>query len=212
MDGTLLRDTTASLEISRRLGRVEPMTVLEHRYAGGEIDETAFAAGIHTLWHDLTPQIVAEVVDGAPWIGGIREVCADIAARGETSMLITMSPAFFARHLHRRGVDVVHGARHPEPPLHGEPPAGIALLPADKVRLTEAARADRGLPAGRCVAYGDSGSDGPLFTHLEHTVAVNASPAIEALARVAYRGDDLREAYARGRALLDGSGLDRLRA
>lgn len=208
MDGTLLRDTTASLEISRRLGRVEPMTALEERYAAGDIDEIAFAAAIHALWHDLTPRTVAEVVDGAPWIGGIEEVCADIAVRGETSMLITMSPAFFARHLRRRGVDVVHGARHPDPPFTGEPPAGIALLPADKVRLTEAARADRGLPVGACVAYGDSRSDGPLFAHLEKTVAVNASPAIEALARVTYRGDDLREAYARGRALLDGSGLD----
>ena len=46
-------------------------------------------------------------------------------------------------------------------------------------------------------------SDVPLFAVLENTVAVNADPALERAARVAYRGDDLREAYAHGRAMLD---------
>ena len=46
-------------------------------------------------------------------------------------------------------------------------------------------------------------SDEPLFAHLPNTVAVNADPTVEALARVAYRGEDLREAYAHGRDLLD---------
>jgi phosphoserine phosphatase len=127
----------------------------------------------HALWADLTVELVAEVVADAPWIDGIEEVCADIAERGERSMLITMSPNFFAEHLGVRGIDVVRASRWPAPPFAAPiDPAGI-LSPADKVRLTEAERAAHGLPRGACVAY---------------------------------RGEDLREAYARGRAMLDAGG------
>jgi hypothetical protein len=48
-------------------------------------------------------------------------------------------------------------------------------------------------------------SDLHLFAVLDNTVAVNADAALERAARVAYRGEDLREAYAHGRALLDAS-------
>ena len=52
------------------------------------------------------------------------------------------------------------------------------------------------------MAYGDSMSDEPLFDHLCNTVAVDAPLALKAVARMAYRGDDRREAYALGRSLL----------
>jgi hypothetical protein len=77
------------------------------------------------LWNDLTAELVSEIVADAPWIDGIDDVCADIAERGERSMLIT------------------------------------------------------------------------------NTVAVNADVVLERAARVVYRGEDLREAHAQGRALLD---------
>ena len=203
MDGTLLRGTTAAIEISRRVGRLEPLAELERRFATEEISASDFAVETHALWADLTVELVAEVVADAPWIDGIEDVCADIAKRGERSMLITMSPSFFAEHLGLRGIDVVHASRWPPPPFVAPiDPAGI-LSPADKVHLTEAERAAQGLPRRACVAYGDSMSDIPLFAVLENTVAVNADAALERTARVAYRGEDLREAYAHGRAMLD---------
>lgn len=119
-------------------------------------------------------------------------------------MLITMSPDFFANHLHTRGLDVVCASAFPPLPFRAPvDPAGI-LNPADKVRLADAQRQARGLSRDACVAYGDSVSDVPLFEELDNTVAVNADPALEALARVAYRGETLLEAYAHGRALLAG--------
>jgi phosphoserine phosphatase len=81
-------------------------------------------------------------------------------------------------------------------------PSGI-LEPADKVRVTRQELTTHGLSVRDCVAYGDSMSDGPLFSELENTVAVNADQAIEQLAAVAYRGESLVEAYALGRSLLD---------
>jgi phosphoserine phosphatase len=203
MDGTLLRGTSAPIEISRRVGCLEPLADLEHGFATEAISAAEFAVATRALWDDLTAELVAEVVADAPWIEGIEEVCRDIAARGERSMLITMSPNFFAEHLGARGIDVVRASRFPPLPLAAPvDPAGI-LNPIDKVRLAEQERTARGLPRSACVAYGDSMSDLPLFAVLENTVAVNADAALEQAARVAYRGDDLREAYAHGRELLD---------
>ncbi|MCY9784350.1 hypothetical protein KIK06_10655 [Nocardiopsis sp. EMB25] len=54
MDGTLLRGTTASLEIARIL-RCEPqLTDLERRFRRQEIDTRGFARSIHRLWNGLT--------------------------------------------------------------------------------------------------------------------------------------------------------------
>ncbi|MEJ2867290.1 haloacid dehalogenase-like hydrolase [Actinomycetospora sp. OC33-EN08] len=196
MDGTLLRGTSAALQISRRLDCEPALQDLERRFDDGELEPWEFAVAVREAWGELDPALVAEVVADAPWMDGIDEVCADISARGERSMLVTLSPTFFARHLLERGIDVVHGSVWSDP----IDPAAI-LTPADKVRLADAERESLGLTTGRCVAYGDSGTDVPLFAHLTHTVAVNARPALEAAAD--YRGNDLREAYALGRAMLD---------
>ena len=205
MDGTLLRGTTAAIEISRRIGRLEPLAELERGFAAEELTAADFAVEIRALWDDLTAELVAEIVADAPWIEGIEDVCRDIARRGERSMLITMSPHFFAEHLGDRGIDAVRASQFPPLPFAAPvDPAGI-LNPADKVRLTEAERAVHGLPRSACVAYGDSMSDLPLFAVLENTVAVNADAALERAARVVYRGEDLREAYEHGRALLAGA-------
>jgi phosphoserine phosphatase len=202
MDGTLLRGTTAPIEISRHIGREEPLAELERGFAAEEITAAEFAVEMRALWEDLTAELVVRIVADAPWIEGIEDVCADIARRGERSMLVTMSPDFFANHLGDRGIDVVYASRFPPLPFVAPiDPTGI-LNPADKVRLAEAERAAHGLPRSACVAYGDSMSDIPLFNVLENTVAVNADAALEGAARVAYRGEDLREAYAHGRALL----------
>lgn len=203
MDGTLLRGTTASIELSRRLECLEPLAELEAGFAAERISAAEFAVEMRELWAELSTEIVAEVVVGAPWIDGIGDVCADIAGRGERSMLVTMSPDFFAEHLREFGIDVVAASRFPPLPFAAPiDPTGI-LEPADKVRLTERELASRGLSRRDCVAYGDSMSDLPLFSELENTVAVNADDALEQVATFAYRGDSLVDAYALGRRLLD---------
>jgi phosphoserine phosphatase len=117
MDGTLLRGTTASLQIAQNLGSTEELVELEAQFAAGEIDTRGFAAAIHALWRDLTPSSVADAFAAAPWLTGIREVCADIRERGERSMVITMSPDFFARRLLELGFDDVIASRFPTPPF-----------------------------------------------------------------------------------------------
>jgi phosphoserine phosphatase len=202
MDGTLLRGTTASIELSRRLDRLAPLAALEASFAAEQITAAEFAIEMRELWNELDAAVVAEVAGASPWIDGIADVCADIRDRGERSMLITMSPAFFAEHVLGFGVDVVAASRFPPLPFAAPIDPSDILEPADKVRLAEAERERLRLRPVDCVAYGDSMSDLPLFGALPHTVAVNADESLERIAAVAYRGDSLTGAYALARELL----------
>ncbi|MFC5183554.1 HAD family hydrolase [Actinomadura harenae] len=203
MDGTLLTGSTASLQIARHTGTEAELADLEARFASGTITTTTFSTALYGIWRDrLTPDTVAAAYAASPWLDGIAEVCADIRARGEHSLVITMSPDFFARHLLGLGFDEVAASRFPPLPLAGPPKPGDILTPADKVTITDRVRARHGVPRDRCVAYGDSMSDAPLFRHLRHTVAINADHHLADLAALDYRGGDLARAYGLARTLL----------
>lgn len=200
MDGTLLHGTTAGVEIARRLGCLPDLLDLEASFAGGTMDTKAFSAAIAVLWQGITADVVLEVFRASPWIGGLPEVLADVRERGERSLVITMSPDFFANGLRELGVDEVAASRFPPLPLTSIPdPAGI-LTPADKVSIVDATLARHGLTPADCVAYGDSGSDIPLFRWLPNTVAVNAAAELADLAAIRYEGKNLLEAYRLARA------------
>lgn len=202
LDGTLLHGTTANLEIARARGDLDVLLGMEAAFAAGAMTTHEFSVELRRIWHDLTAAEVADIVATSPWLEGITEVCDDIRERGERTMLITMSPNFFADAVLGHGVDVVHAARFPPLPFTLDlDPAGI-LTPADKVRLVAEELAALGLDTRACVAYGDSLSDEPLFRLLQHTVGVNPSPALAELAATTYVGTDLREAYRLGRELL----------
>jgi phosphoserine phosphatase len=203
MDGTLLPETTASVALAATLGAVDDLHALEARFAAGELDTRGFAAEVHDLFAALTPEQVTATFRGARLLDRAAEVFADIRTRGERSLVITMSPDFFARELLAVGADAVHGSRFPVPPYSGVAfdPSGI-LTPADKPRLVTAALGAAGIAPARCVAFGDSMSDAPLFRVLRHTVAVNADDHLLELAAATYIGDDLWAAYELGRSLL----------
>lgn len=202
LDGTLLHGTTANLEIARARGDLDILIAMESAFTSGTMTTHEFSAELRRLWHDLTAAEVAEIVAASPWIDGIAEVCDDIRGRGERSVLITMSPNFFAEAVLSHGVDLVHAAKFPPLPFRAAlDPSGV-LEPADKVRLVQAELTAADLSIRSCVAYGDSLSDEPLFRALEHTVGVNPSGALAEIAAATYVGTDLREAYQLGRELL----------
>jgi phosphoserine phosphatase len=202
MDGTLLGGSSACMEVARALGRAAELELLDERFARGEIDSRAFGMELGRLWPELTPTVVAAAFAGSPWLSGIREVCADIRRRGEHSAVVTMSPDFFANHLLAWGFDDVVASRFPPLPFATPiDPTGI-LTPPDKVDVVRRLITRHGIDITRCVAYGDSMSDAPLFRHLAATVGVNADAHLAGLTAAAYRGSDLVEAYAIGRRLL----------
>jgi phosphoserine phosphatase len=208
MDGTLLRGTTACLQVAQALGRVEELVALEARFGAGELDAPGFAVVVHGMWLDLTPAVVATAFAGSPWLAGMKEVCADIRRRGERSAVITLSPDFFASLLLDVGFDEVVASRFPPLPFAVPVDRAGILGPNDKIDIAERLRVRHGISRSRCVAYGDSMSDAPLFRHLDATVAVNADHHLAGLAAASYRGDDLTGAYALGRALAAADGRD----
>src|SRR5262245_8649907 len=119
MDGTLLPGTTASLALAATLGAVDHLHALEARFAAGELDTRGFAGEVHELFAALTSEQVGATFTSARLLERVAEVFADIHARGEHSLVITMSPDFFARELLALGADAVHGSRFPAPPYPG---------------------------------------------------------------------------------------------
>ncbi|WP_433857307.1 HAD family hydrolase [Streptomyces kronopolitis] len=196
MDGTLLHGSAAAVEISRRLGLEREIAELERGFAAGELTPVRFAQLACDMWAaELTELQVAAAFEGAPWLTGIREVWADIRARGERCAVISLSPAFFVERLLGWGADTAHGSLWPAVPIR-QPvdPAGI-LSSAAKVRIADELCAQYGLTRADCVAYGDSMSDTELFAAVPRSIAVNADHHVSDLASYAYAGRDLREAY-----------------
>lgn len=198
MDGTLLRGS-ACLEVSRYLGQIDAVNVIEAAWGRGEVGHVEFYELCLPLWAGLTAADVGEVFKVTPWLDGVRDVFADIAARGEHSAVITLSPQFFVDRLADWGAEYVHGAGvEAGVPLD----ADLVLTPDSKVRIVEELMERHQVGEEAVVAYGDSASDIPLFRRLPHTVAVNGSQVIRSVAAASYEGGDLREAYAAGRRLL----------
>ncbi len=200
MDGTLLAGS-ACLELSRHAGHVEDVDEMEERWGRGEIGHVEFYELLLPLWKGIEDADVEEVFAGVAWLDGIEEVWRDIDARGERSAVITLSPQFFADKLLGLGLHEVYGAEV----LSGEPPRPERVLtPESKVYIATEVLERLGLGSEDTVAYGDSASDLPLFEMLDNTVSVNGSASLAAHAALAYEGNDLREAYALGRRLLEG--------
>jgi phosphoserine phosphatase len=199
MDGTLLAGS-ACLELSRRAGFIDDVEEMEERWGRGEIGHVEFYELLLPLWTELGEAEIDEVFTGVAWLDGIEEVWRDIDARGERSAVITLSPQFFADRLLDLGLHEAYGAEV----LAGETVVPEQVLtPESKVYIATELLERLGLGSADTVAYGDSSSDVPLFEILDNTVAVNGSESLAGRAAVAYRGNDLREAYALGRRLLD---------
>lgn len=200
MDGTLLRGAAVE-EISRHLGCFEQASALEQAWLRGEVvDEPGFWEEVLELWSGAADRDLDEAFAASPWMDRVPEVFADIAARGEHSVVISQSPLFIVRRLERWGAHRTFATMVE----HGVPCRIDQLLTQQaKVEITMRLLSELDLTPLDCVAYGDSTSDIELFQALEHTVAVNSAPFIRTLAAEAYDGTDMWQAYLVGRALLD---------
>ncbi|MGW9589151.1 HAD family hydrolase [Streptomyces chartreusis] len=195
LDGTLLRGTSAPVEISRQLGLELETFALDREVSAGLIGPPEYAQRVHALWADLTEVHVAAAFEGAPWMTRIREVWAEIRGQGDYCAVISLSPSFFVERLTGWGAHAAYGSRFPAVPFT-EPvdPAGVLSAEA-KVRIADLLCAEFGVTRAECVAYGDSGSDKALFGAVPVSVAVNADHHLAGLATHTYMGMDLWEAY-----------------
>lgn len=196
LDGTLIRGSAAPVEISRQLGLLDEIGVLERALVSGQIGPPEYAVQVHALWSGLTADHVAAAFDAAPWLAGIQEVWREIRERGDYCAVISLSPSFFVERLLGWGAHAAHGSRFPDVPFNRPvDPAGI-LSAAAKVRIADQLCTEFGVGRADCVAYGDSMSDVELFRAVSRSVAVNADNHLAGLATHTYAGGDLREVYA----------------
>jgi phosphoserine phosphatase len=153
MDGTLLRESSASLELARQVGRLAEIEEYERVSAAGLMDNVSFYRACHMVWQTITDADIDAAFHGARWIEGIAEVWADIAARGEHSAVISLSPLFFVRRLLGWGVHTVHATDF----AIGAPiDASRVLETESKVIIARELLTRYGLSPEDCVAYGDS--------------------------------------------------------
>lgn len=194
MDGTLLVNTTASMEIARATGTIDQLYLLEKSFADGVIDAFHFAQEISTFWGVLDKSLVKNVFETTPKLNYIENVTALIRRGGGKSLLITMSPAFYAHHFYDYGFDFVEASLFPTC-LDERVKPEMILSPKAKAVIAQRVCRQLGFELGDCVAFGDSMSDYLLFKELEHTVSVNGDVKIRAMARYQYEGLDLHEAF-----------------
>ncbi|WP_037911362.1 HAD family hydrolase [Actinacidiphila yeochonensis] len=198
MDGTLLRGTSAPMQIAEQLGKVAQFQELEQQLLDGVIDPPVFSQRAFAMWDELTEEHVSAAFAASPWLAGIREVWAEITARGEFCAVVSLSPDFFVSRLRAWGAHAARASAYPTLPFRPGvvlDTAGI-LLPSSKVTVADELCAQYGVSRADCVAYGDSRSDTDLFAVVPVSVAVNGDDHVSALATHHYRGGDLREAYA----------------
>jgi phosphoserine phosphatase len=197
MDGTLIRDSSANIELAKVIGKVDEFRSLDGQFATGAVDSAEYARRAYTMWSALTEDVVAAAFARAPWLAGIQEVWTEITERGEYCAVISLSPSFFVQRLRQWGVHEVHAAAFPDVPF----PAGTTLdgcgvlSPQSKVTITDELCVRYGVTRSDCVAYGDSKSDAALFAAVPTAVAINGDHHVRSLATHAYSGGDLREAY-----------------
>lgn len=199
MDGTLLRGA-ASVELARHLGTFEPADRIERAWLRGEISDVGFWEAMLPLWADVSEEEIDAAFAASAWIDGVREVFADIRARGEVVAVISQSPHFFVRRLEGWGAHRTFGSRI----VPGGPTTRELLLTVQhKVDITLGLLDELGITEEDCVAYGDSTSDTLLFERLKLTVGVNCREVLRERAAVCFDGDDIRGAYALGRKLIE---------
>lgn len=197
MDGTLMHGSSANVELAREMGLVEKFRALDAEFAAGVIGPPEYARRAYGMWAALTERHVAAAFEGAPWLAGIREVWAEITARGEFCAVVSLSPSFFVRRLRAWGAHEARASVFPEVPFAAGAVLDTAglLVPESKVAIAGELCARYGVAREDCVAYGDSMSDAALFAAVPVSVAVNGDHHVSGLATHSYTGRDLREAY-----------------
>jgi phosphoserine phosphatase len=198
MDGTLMHGSSANQEMAREMGLVDEFQALDLDFGAGRIDPHQYALQAYGMWSTLTERQVATAFAGAPWLAGIREVWAEITARGEYCAVVSLSPSFFVSRLRAWGAHEARASAFPDVPFPPDAvlnPDGI-LVPESKVTIAQELCLRFGVERSDCVAYGDSMSDALLFGAVPVSVAVNGDHHVSSLATHRYCGQDLREAYA----------------
>jgi phosphoserine phosphatase len=194
LDGTLIHQSTACLEIARQLGQEDRLHHLEMQFHTGALTTLGFAECLYEWWQIPSEDVLRGAFNATPFMEGIGETIAAIHAQDGLAVLITMAPEFFAHRMSIFGFDAVFASDFPKSAQAAIEPAKI-LQPSDKPRIAVDFIRSAGGSLEASYAFGDSTSDLLLFDLIPHTVAINGSPQIKARAQYDYTGRSIWDAF-----------------
>lgn len=202
LDGTLLRQGSATELLARSFGHPPALEGVMERYRRGMCDNAAVAAVAAPMFAGRSLDDVAAVLAKGEWIDGIDTVVRELRTRGAVVAVATVGFDFVAEFVGRR--HDFHAWCGTEMLRDGDRLTGHllrALEARDKVSFVH--RLCRGLAVefDQVVAVGDSRSDLPLFQVAGASIALNADPGARAVAARAINTDDLRRLLPGLRAL-----------
>ncbi len=194
MDGTLLPETTANIELARVMGKEKELRYLEKLFTHGEIDTFGFAKEIFDLWGMPPKEVVREAFMSTKKMENIEQTVNNIKKAQDMVALITMSPDYYANYFYEYGFDFIFASRFPKNVSDSMDYSHI-LRPEDKPMIVKMLCERLNLDMTNVVAFGDSMSDYPLFDVVEQTISVNGDDRINNCARYSYQGNDLNELF-----------------
>lgn len=194
LDGTLLRNTSASRLIADSLGYGRAFADFEESYRVGRIAnaDVARVSACHVIGRTVAE--MAEILDGGDWIAGIEDVITALHERGIVSVLATVSWDFVAEIVAARyGFAAWCGTpmKRQGEKLTGQ--LGRPLESHDKAVFVTEVCSQRGVTLERAAAVGDSRSDVPTFRRVGLSIALNADHQARAVASVSCDTNDLRD-------------------
>ncbi len=192
MDGTLLPNTTAMIQIAQITGHRKELEILEKQYFDKAIDNYQFAKKLYDLWKDLSDQTIREAFDRTPKLKNIDNGLKQIKSKDGVSCLITAAPEFFAEYFYSYGFDFIFASKPFDLTERKHTPESV-LHAKDKPVLAARLCETLNLNFKESAAFGDSHSDIPLFKSLTHTVSVNGDAHLKPFAKHHYSGEDLLE-------------------
>lgn len=206
LDGTLITGTTAAIHLDDWIGHGPVIQDLERRFACGETTNTEVAERYAPFYRGIALADATAAMAQVPSLDDIALGVSLLSASGVDSVITTVGWSFVAESLadlwgftRARGVDLEvddsTGQFTGRVSHHFEP--------EDKVTFVTEQCQHLGISLDQVVAIGDGRSDLPLFRAIGFSVAINASPEVQAVASVSVNSQSLLDALAAVPGLLD---------
>lgn len=194
IDGTLIPSGSSSSLLAARFGHQADLDRAEALYAEGELTNQQVSEIDALGWRGVSIQRVDQWIDRLPLMKGIDTVVSWCRRNDVEPVLASLAWLPVSTSIAKRHGFTVNGG--PRVGLSSGVYDGTVAEHFDEYDKRDRAlqfAAERGVPAARCCAIGDSRSDVPLFQALPSSLALNAGAAAREAATASIAVRDLAE-------------------
>jgi phosphoserine phosphatase len=197
LDGTLITGTSAASHLDEWIGHGPAVKELQSRFLSGQISNAEVAAQYAPLYQGIALADARAALASVPCLDDIAVGVDALHLRGIEAVIATASWSFAAQALADQwGFDAVRGVDLEVDAATGTFTGRISrdCEPEDKIAFVTERCADLGVRLEQVVAIGDGRSDLPLFGQVGFSVAINATPEVQAAASVNVSGRSFLDA------------------